>query len=76
MLEAVDIVAVAIDREGRITFANPHVCRLLGRTQEELLGLEPVDACVPTEERAQAARTVRQRRPRPPSRPSASTVAS
>ena len=32
-----------LDREGRFTYANPTMCRMLGYTQEELLGHTPGD---------------------------------
>ena len=57
MLDRVDILAVAIDRDGTITFANPWLCRLTGRTPEELLGRDWFDTCVPADERDGARAT-------------------
>ncbi|MCI0582408.1 MAG: PAS domain S-box protein [Chloroflexi bacterium] len=51
MLDRVDILAVAIDRDGSITFANPWLCQLTGRTPEELLGRDWFETCVPEAER-------------------------
>jgi PAS domain S-box-containing protein len=54
MLDRVDILAIAIDRDGTITFANPWLCQLTGRTPEELLGRDWFDTCVPAAERDEA----------------------
>ena len=54
MLDRVDILAVAIDRDGTITFANPWLCQLTGRALEELLGRDWFETCVPEAEREPA----------------------
>jgi len=54
MLDRVDILAVALDRDGTITFANPWLSRLTGRTQDELLGRDWFETCVPEAERVDA----------------------
>ena len=38
LLESVRMIAVGLDREGRITFANPFLLELSGFTAEEILG--------------------------------------
>jgi diguanylate cyclase (GGDEF)-like protein/PAS domain S-box-containing protein len=38
ILERVQLIAVTLDRDGRITFCNDHLLRLTGWTREELLG--------------------------------------
>ena len=52
MLEGVDILAAAFDRDARITFVNPFLCRLAGRRGDELVGLDWFESCVPEHERA------------------------
>lgn len=51
MLTSVDLIAVAIDLDGTITFANPRLCRLVGRREADLLGCNWFDTCVPPDER-------------------------
>ena len=38
ILERVQLIAVMLDREGRITFCNDHLLRLTGWTRDELMG--------------------------------------
>ena len=40
LLNNVNLVAVGLNLQGRITFANDALCRLLGKAKEELLGLD------------------------------------
>ncbi len=46
LLNAIGEGLCGLDRQGRITFANPAALRLLGYTQEELIG-SPVDLILP-----------------------------
>jgi diguanylate cyclase (GGDEF)-like protein/PAS domain S-box-containing protein len=54
MLERVELLALQLDSEGRITFCNASLCRLLGRDEEDVLGRSWIDHFVPEDRRQQA----------------------
>ena len=41
------VIALALDKEGRITLVNRYACSTLGWTAEELLGRDWIEQCVP-----------------------------
>jgi PAS domain S-box-containing protein len=47
LLEAVDLCAVVVDRDGRIVFVNDYLARLLGRSREDLVGRDWFEAALP-----------------------------
>src|SRR5947207_904077 len=47
-LETVRLVAVGLDTNGRVTFANDSLCALTGWTRSELVGENWFDRCIPT----------------------------
>jgi diguanylate cyclase (GGDEF)-like protein/PAS domain S-box-containing protein len=47
MLERVQLIAVMLDREGRITFCNDHLLALTGWSREQLLGRDWFDTFLP-----------------------------
>ena len=51
MLERVNLIAVMLDREGAITFANDHLLTLTGWTREQLIGRDWFDTFVPPSQR-------------------------
>ena len=51
LLEHVRLIAVSLDMEGRITYANPFLCELTGWTSEELLGRDWLEVFNGTEVR-------------------------
>ncbi len=51
LLESIRLIAVFLDTEGRITYANDFLLRLLGYTREEILYQNWFDMCLPPEER-------------------------
>jgi PAS domain S-box-containing protein len=50
-LDAAEAPLLALDAEGRVLLANQNACALAGRSEEELLGSDWVDAAVPAAER-------------------------
>ncbi len=50
-LDAAESPLLALDAEGRVLLANQNACALAGRSEEELLGTDWVDAAVPAAER-------------------------
>jgi EAL domain-containing protein (putative c-di-GMP-specific phosphodiesterase class I)/PAS domain-containing protein len=50
-LDAAEAPLLALDAEGRVLLANQNACALAGRSQDELLGADWVDAAVPAAER-------------------------
>jgi EAL domain-containing protein (putative c-di-GMP-specific phosphodiesterase class I)/PAS domain-containing protein len=50
-LDAAEAPLLALDAEGRVLLANQNACALAGRSEEELLGTDWVDAAVPAPER-------------------------
>ena len=46
-LDIAEVILVALDLEGRVTFINRTGCSLLGYTEEELLGQEWIEKCLP-----------------------------
>ena len=50
-LDAAEAPLLALDAEGRVLLANQNACALAGRSEEELLGTDWVDAAVPAAER-------------------------
>ena len=50
-LDAAEAPLLALDAEGRVLLANQNACALAGRSEEELLGTDWVDAAVPPAER-------------------------
>ncbi len=57
MLEAVQLAAVMLDLDGRITFCNEHLAKLTGWTREELEGRDWFDTLLPETARADARAT-------------------
>lgn len=53
-VETVRLVAVGLDREGRITFANDSLCALTGWSRSELIGENWFDRCIPKDHPARA----------------------
>ena len=51
VLENVQLASVLVDRDGVVTFANPYLLELLGGTEEDVVGREWFDLCVPLEDR-------------------------
>jgi len=51
VLENVQLASVLIDREGEVTFANPYLLELLGCAEEDVVGHDWFDLCVPAEVR-------------------------
>ncbi len=51
VLENVDLLAVGIDADGRIVFCNQALEQFVGRSEDELLGRDWFDACVPADRR-------------------------
>jgi PAS domain S-box-containing protein len=47
MLDTIQILAVMLDRDGRVTFCNECVVTLTGWSRDELIGRDWFDACVP-----------------------------
>ncbi len=52
VMENVRLIAVTLDREGRVTFSNAYLAELTGRPGEELLGRDWFEACIPEELRS------------------------
>ena len=50
-LDTADVILVALDLDGRITLINRKGCDLLGWTQQELIGRNAIETCVPDRER-------------------------
>jgi EAL domain-containing protein (putative c-di-GMP-specific phosphodiesterase class I) len=50
-LDAAETPLLALDAEGRVLLANHNACALAGRSEDELLGTDWVDAAVPGAER-------------------------
>ncbi len=53
ILENIQLAALMLDRQGRVTFCNDFLLRLTGRSREELLGRDWFDSCIPPEDRRQ-----------------------
>jgi PAS domain S-box-containing protein len=53
-LDVAGVMIAAVDSSGRTTLINKTGCDILGRTEEELLGKDWVDACFPEESRREA----------------------
>ncbi len=68
LLEATPEAIIAVDREGRIVFANTQTERVFGYSQEELLG-QSVDMLVPDRSRARHFRHLAQYTHQPIMRP-------
>ena len=51
VLENVQLASVLVDREGIVTFANPYLLELLGCTEEDVVGHNWFDLCVPLDDR-------------------------
>jgi diguanylate cyclase (GGDEF)-like protein/PAS domain S-box-containing protein len=54
VLENVQLASLLVDCEGVVTFANPYLLELLGCSQEDVVGRNWFDLCVPLEDRARA----------------------
>jgi len=50
-LDTAEVILLALDIEGRVTLANRYACSVLGRTAEELLGLDWNETCLPARSR-------------------------
>ena len=51
-LDIAEVILLALDTEGRITLINRKGCDLLGWTEQELLGRDWIDTCLPVPSRA------------------------
>jgi len=60
LLENVELAAVGLDKDGRVTQVNPHVCKLLGYEPEELIGRNWIDTSIPEPERAALKKAFKQ----------------
>jgi diguanylate cyclase (GGDEF)-like protein/PAS domain S-box-containing protein len=54
VLENVQLASVLVDREGVVTFANPYLLELLGCGEEDVVGHNWFDLCVPLDDRERA----------------------
>ena len=54
VLENVQLASVLVDRESIVTFANPYLLELLGCAEEDVVGHNWFDLCVPVEDRERA----------------------
>jgi diguanylate cyclase (GGDEF)-like protein/PAS domain S-box-containing protein len=54
VLENVQLASVLVDCEGEVTFANPYLLELLGCPEEDVVGHNWFDLCVPLEDRERA----------------------
>jgi PAS domain S-box-containing protein len=52
MLERVELLAVLLDLDGRVTFCNDYLCRVTGWTREELMGQDWFELMIPADIRA------------------------
>ena len=52
LLSGIDLGALVLDPSGRVEFVNDFLLRLLGRSRDELVGRDWIDAAVPEGERA------------------------
>ncbi len=55
LLDNVKLIAVGLDREGRIAYANPYLLELTGYAADEVLGISWFERFLPSETRAQVA---------------------
>ncbi len=46
-LDVADVILLALDLEGRIVLVNRYACSLLGWTEDELLGRDWIETCLP-----------------------------
>jgi EAL domain-containing protein (putative c-di-GMP-specific phosphodiesterase class I)/PAS domain-containing protein len=51
-MDAAESPLLALDADGRVLLANRNACALVGRSEDELIGSDWVDAAVPERERA------------------------
>lgn len=51
LLETIQLIAVGLDIHGNVTFANSYLLTLTGYTEEEILGRNWFDLCIPADER-------------------------
>ena len=58
LLDDVKLIAVGLDAEGRVTYANPHLLQLTGYSAEEVLGTSWFERFLPEEARAEGGRCV------------------
>ena len=54
VLEHVDLLAVALDKNGKVTFCNKALSKLTGWKRDKILGKNWFDSCVPDEEKQKA----------------------
>ncbi len=59
MLEEVALLAMHLDRDGRITFCNASLCKLLGYEGDNILGLNWFETFMPAEDRETAIKAFR-----------------
>jgi two-component system cell cycle sensor histidine kinase/response regulator CckA len=55
-LDTATVILLALDKDGRITLVNRFACGILGWTEEELLGRDWVDTCLPARIRDEVRR--------------------
>ena len=53
MLANLDLIALMLDRHGRITYCNDHLLRLTGWQREEIMGRHSIELFIPPESRAE-----------------------
>lgn len=58
LLSDVDLATLMVDTDGRVVFANDHLLGILGRTREEVLGREWVDANTPERTREELRQAI------------------
>ncbi|MGE5608756.1 MAG: PAS domain S-box protein [Bacillota bacterium] len=51
LLDNVPLVAVGLDRHGKVTYVNPALVKLTGYAMEELLGVDWFQTCIPERDR-------------------------
>jgi PAS domain S-box-containing protein len=60
MMENVRLLAVTLDRDGRITFCNNHLAEFAGASREELVGRDWFETFLPPDEREDVSRVFRE----------------
>jgi PAS domain S-box-containing protein len=55
-LETIQLAAVSLDRNGRVTFANDYFQRLTGRSSQEIIGLDWLQSFIPADKQRSMAK--------------------
>jgi len=58
VLQSLELIAVSLDREGRIQFCNDHFLKLTGWSREEITGENWFETCLPDKDRDRIFHTV------------------